>query len=117
MLKKLSATGILAGAATGVVLLCGPAQADRLAAAPSAVSDIPAACVSVVPGFVAPAWCNSYLLDPYYSTTYYQPAYYPPAYYPGYGWNRGWGGHWGGGHWGGGHWGGGHWGGGHGGHR
>lgn len=106
MVKKLTATGILAGAAASVALLGGPAHADRLAAGPSVVSDIPPACTSIVPGFIPPAWCNSYLQDPYYPPT----TYYPPAtYYPGYnyGWNRwhhgGWGGHWGGGHWGGGH--------------
>jgi hypothetical protein len=124
MLKKLTATGILAGAATGIVLLGCPAHADRLADSPSSVSDIPAACVSIVPGFVPPTWCNSYLPDPYYPpTTYYPPVTYYPGYnYGGNGWNHGgWGGgHWGGGH-GGGHWGGGHggghWGGGHGGHH
>jgi hypothetical protein len=93
VLKKLTATGILAGAATGVVLLGGPAHADRLAASPSAVSDVPAACIT--PGYVPPAWCTSYT-NPYYPPT----TYYPPVtYYPGYnyGWNRwhhgGWGGY------------------------
>ena len=90
MLKKLTATGILAGAATGVVLLGGPAQADRLAASPSAVSDVPAACISLTPGFVPPAWCATYLPAPYYPPVTYYPGY------PGYGWNRwhhgGWGG-------------------------
>ncbi|MDN3353140.1 hypothetical protein [Actinomadura sp. DC4] len=80
MLKKLTATGILAGAATSVVLLCGPAQADRLAASPSAVSDVPAACYTT-PGYIRPAWCSSYVTNPYYP---------PAAYDPGYnnGWNR-----------------------------
>ena len=96
MLKKLTATGILAGAATGVVLLGGPANADRLAASPSAVSDVPAACSYTTPGYVPPAWCTSYLPNQYYAP----PTYYPPAaYYPGHhhGWNRwhhgGWGGY------------------------
>jgi hypothetical protein len=95
VLKKLTATGILAGAATGVVLLGGPAHADRLAAGPSAVSDIPAACYSIVPGFIPPAWCSSYVENPYYPPTTYVP---PVTYYPGYnyGWNRWHGGGWGG---------------------
>jgi hypothetical protein len=100
VLKKLTATGILAGAATSAVLLAGPAQADRLAASPSAVADVPAACYYTTPGYVPPAWCASYLPNQYYAPT----TYYPSApYYPGYnyGWNRwhhgGWGGyphHW-----------------------
>lgn len=99
MLKKLTATGSLAGTATGVVLLGGPAHADRLAASPSAVSDVTAACYYTTPGYVPPAWCANYLPNPYYPPT----TYYPPATYPGYGygWNRwhhgGWGGyphHW-----------------------
>jgi hypothetical protein len=99
VLKKLTATGILAGAATGVVLLGGPAHADRLAASPSAVSDIPAACYSITPGFVPPAWCTTYLPSPYYPPTTYVP---PVTYYPGYnygGWNRWHHGGWGGHHW------------------
>jgi hypothetical protein len=94
VLKKLTATGILAGAATGVVLLGGPAHADRLAASPSAVSDIPAVCTYTTPGYVPPAWCSSYLPNPYYPpTTYYSPITYYPGY--NYGWNR-WHGGWGG---------------------
>lgn len=104
MLKKLTATGILAGAATGVVLLGGPAHADRLAAAPSAVSDVyPAACYTS-PGYIPPAWCASYqpAPAPYYPPTYYVPGTYYPGYH--YGWDRwhgGWHGGWGGGfhHW------------------
>jgi hypothetical protein len=99
VLKKLTATGILAGAATGIVLLGGPAHADRLAASPSAVSDVPAACYYTAPGYVPPTWCANYLPNPYYPpTTYYAPVTYPGY---GYGWNRwhhgGWGGyphHW-----------------------
>jgi hypothetical protein len=102
VLKKLTATGILAGAATGAVLLGGPAHADRLAASPSTISDIPAACYYTTPGYVPPAWCTSYLPNPNPNPyPYYPPTtYYPPVtYYPGYGYGRhfGWGGyphHW-----------------------
>ncbi len=80
MLKKLTATGILAGAA--VVLLTGPVQA-------STVSDVPAECYSVVPGYIPPAWCANYLQNPYYQP----PAYYPPTTtyvpVPSYGWHHG----------------------------
>jgi hypothetical protein len=90
VLKKLTATGILAGAATGVVLLGGPANADRLAASPSAVADVPAACSYTTPGYVPPAWCTNYAQNPYYPPTTYYPGY-------NYGWNRwhhgGWGGY------------------------
>ena len=87
MLKKLTATGILAGAATSVVLLGGPAQADRLAASPSAVADVPAACYYTTPGYVPPAWCSSHVPTQYYVPTTYYPS---TTYYPGYnyGWNR-----------------------------
>jgi hypothetical protein len=88
VLKKLTATGILAGAATGVILLGGPAHADRLAA-------YPAECYYTTPGVVPPAWCANYVPPAYYQPTYYPP---PTYYYPGYnnGWNRwhhGWGGY------------------------
>ncbi len=95
MLKKLTVTGILAGAATGVVLLGGPANADRLTAGPS---DIPAACYYTAPGYIPPAWCASYVQTPYEPPVVYVP---PAPYYPGNGWDRwhhgGWGGyphHW-----------------------
>ncbi|GLY72699.1 hypothetical protein [Actinoallomurus iriomotensis] len=88
MLKKLTATGILAGAATGVILLGGPAHADRLAASPNAY---PADCYITTPGYVPPAWCSTYLPAPvqvYPPTTYYPPVTYAPGYGYGYGWNR-----------------------------
>lgn len=96
VLKKLTATGILAGAATGVVLFAGPAHASRLAA----VSDLPAACDYTTTGYVPPAWCADYLPNPYAPPVAYAPppAYYPPVtvyppapYYPGYnyGWHHG----------------------------
>src|SRR5262249_40571952 len=92
MLKKLTATGILVGAATGAVLLGAPAHADRIAAGPSTVSDIPSDCYAR-PGYVPPAWCANYVQNPYYP-----PAVYPPTtYYTypryGYGWHHGWGGY------------------------
>lgn len=102
MLKKITATGILAGAATSVVLLGGPAHADRLAAGPSAVSDVyPPACYTS-PGYIQPTWCANYQPAPYYPPTYYVPGTYYPGYH--YGWDRwhgGWHGGWGGGfhHW------------------
>jgi hypothetical protein len=106
VLKKLTATGILAGAATGVVLLGGPAHADGPAPSPSVVSDpYPAACYYTAPGYVPPAWCANYpppaYPPPAYPPPAYPPAYPPPTYYapityyPGHGWNRwqpgGWG--------------------------
>ncbi len=101
MLKKLTATGILAGAAAGVVLLGGPAHATR----PAAISDVPAACVYTTPGYVPPDWCANYVPNPYAPPVAYAPptTYYPPVtvirpapYYPGYGWDRGHHGEWGG---------------------
>ena len=87
MLKKITATGILAAAATGVVLLGGPAGANRLSAGPTST---PAAytingCYYNTPGYYRPSWCGVY--PP--ATTYYPPTYYRP-YYPGYhyGWDR-----------------------------
>jgi hypothetical protein len=95
VLKKLTATGILAGAATGAILLAGPAHADRLAAGPSTAKyPYPAACYYTTPGYIPPAWCNTYVAP--------APVVYPPTtYWPGggygYGWNRwnhgGWGGY------------------------
>jgi hypothetical protein len=90
VLKKLTATGIFAGAATAVILAGGPAHADRLAASPS----YPAACYYTAPGYVPPAWCNTTLVPP--PVTVYPPTTYYPG-YPGgygYGWNR-WHGGWG----------------------
>jgi hypothetical protein len=89
VLKKLTAAGILAATATGVMLTAGPANADLLAAHRAAAPAI------------YPADC--------YQPGYYQPAYYQPAWcantppitvypgypaYPGYyGWDR-WHHHW-----------------------
>jgi hypothetical protein len=89
MLKKLTATGIVAGAATGVMLFSGPAGAARLAAGRTTVpaAYTVGACDLAVLGLYQPAWCNTYAPTPYYPP----PAYYPPTtYYPGYhyGWDR-----------------------------
>jgi hypothetical protein len=91
VLKKLTATGVLAAAATGVVLLGGPASADRLSGGPAT---IPAAytigaCYNNTPGYYRPSWCGVYPpATTYYPSTYYAPTYYRP--YPGYhyGWGR-----------------------------
>jgi hypothetical protein len=92
VLKKLAATGIVATAATGVMLLGGPANADRLSADQTTV---PAAfpvpgCYYAQLGAFQPSWCSNYL-----PTTYYPPVTYYPGYQPGwggwhhrYGWNR-----------------------------
>lgn len=89
MLKKLTATGIVAAAATGVMLLGGSAHADRLSTkAPAAYAII--GCYYGVNSY-QPGWCG---VHP--PTTYYQPVtppvtYYPPTtYHPGnhYGWDR-----------------------------
>lgn len=87
MLKKLTAAGVLAATATGVMLAGGPAYADLLSARKAAApATYPVDCYQ----------------SPYYQSPYYQPAWcantpsitvYPgyPAYpaYPGYyGWNR-----------------------------
>lgn len=85
MLKKLTAAGILAATATGVMLASGPANADLLSARQAAV---PATTVTAA---TYPVEC--------YQPGYYQPGYQPAwcanapsiAVYPGYpayGWNR-----------------------------
>jgi hypothetical protein len=87
VLKKLTATGILAAAATGVMLFGGSASADRISGGQASATIDP--CAVTVPSlYQPPAWCNTYAPAPYYPP----PAYYPPStYYPGgynYGWNR-----------------------------
>jgi hypothetical protein len=94
VLKKLTATGILALAAAGVMLSGGPAQAEVTSAHHASVADVYPVngCYNLVPGVYQPSWCNTYAPP----VTYYPPATYPPAtYYPGYnyGWNR-WHGGW-----------------------
>ncbi|GII55408.1 hypothetical protein Pth03_37970 [Planotetraspora thailandica] len=69
MLKKLIATGIVAAAATGVVLLGGPANADSLHANRTAVLH-PVHCYNG-PGYYRPTWCRNYRPTTYYPTTYY----------------------------------------------
>jgi hypothetical protein len=87
VLKKLTATGILAAATAGVMLSGGPAEADLLSAHQAATSAAYPVdpCYNVVPGVYTPSWCTNY-------TPITTPiAYYPRAtYYPGYnyGWNR-----------------------------
>jgi hypothetical protein len=79
VLKKLTATGILAAAGTGVMLLGGPAHADRAVQATYPINP----CYTA-PGYYQPAWCANPAPAYYPSTTYY------PG-YPGYanwGWNR-----------------------------
>jgi hypothetical protein len=89
VLKKLIATGIGVAAATGVMLLSGPANADRLSANQTIVpaTHMIDGCFAL-PVLNRPAWCNAI----YPPTTYYpSTTYYPPTtYYPGYnyGWNR-----------------------------
>ncbi len=102
MLKKLTATGILAAAATGVVLLGGAAaNADQLSngrtAAPANFG-----CLPTVPGAYTPALCAPglpvtlpapapvYAPPVYAPPVYYPRPYYPRPYYPGYhyGWDR-----------------------------
>jgi hypothetical protein len=91
VLKKLTATGIMAAAATGVMLLGGQANADRIATGRTAVSDVyPVdSCYYNynTPVYYRPAWCANYpSVTIYPPTTTYAP---PAAYYPGYyGWNR-----------------------------
>jgi len=90
VLKKLTATGILAAAATGVMLFGGSANADLLSAGQSAVPAVDPCYVSV-PTLYRPAWCSGYAPAPVYPPTTYDPpaTYNPPGvYYPGYGWNR-----------------------------
>jgi hypothetical protein len=99
VLKKLTATGILAAAATGVMLFGGPAEADTFSAHQAAVSNVYPVdgCYNVVPGFYQPSWCSNYAPVTYYPPTTYPPTAYPPTtYYPGYnyGWNRWHGGGW-----------------------
>ncbi|MDN3360092.1 hypothetical protein [Actinomadura sp. DC4] len=82
MLRKLTATGILAAAVTGAMLSAGPANADRTSTAKIDP------CVTV-PGFYQPpAWCNTYSTTPYYPPIVTAPA--PIGYYPGYGGGYGW---------------------------
>jgi hypothetical protein len=80
VLKKLAATGVLAAAATGVMLFAGPADAAS-GRHPAAIDP----CITVPGLYQPPAWCNVYAPPSYYAP----PAYYPPTYYPGsYGWDR-----------------------------
>lgn len=81
MLKKLTAAGILAATATGVVLLGGPANADLLAAHRTAVPANPIAGCYYGQVYYQPAWCTNappITVYPNYPT------------YPGYhyGWDR-----------------------------
>jgi hypothetical protein len=84
VLKKLAATGILAAAATGVMLSAVPADAST--GSQKAIDP----CVTVPGLYTPPAWCNTYTPPAaYYPPTYYAPpTYAPPTYYPGYGWDR-----------------------------
>jgi hypothetical protein len=79
VLKKLTAAGILAATATGVMLTAVPANADLLSARPAAApATYPVGCYQ--PGLVyQPAWC----------TTTPSITVYPgvPA-YPTYGWRH-----------------------------
>ncbi|GAA4571446.1 hypothetical protein [Planotetraspora kaengkrachanensis] len=87
MLKKLIATGIVAAAATGVMLLGGPANADRLSVNRTAVpATYPVHCYSGL-GYYKPTWCRNYRPTTYYRpTTHYQPATYYPGHH--HGWDR-----------------------------
>ncbi len=82
MLKKLTATAIVGAAATGVMLLGGPANADRVSAGQKAA---PADLCYVAPGVYQQGWCNDNPTTGYYPPTTYFP---PTPYYPGYGWDR-----------------------------
>lgn len=88
MLKKLTATGILAAATAGVMLSGGPAEADLLSAQPATASTAYPVdpCYNIVPGVYTPSWCTNYTPP----TTVYPPTTYYPGYNPGYnyGWNR-----------------------------
>jgi hypothetical protein len=82
VIKKLTATGILAAATAGVMLSGGPAEADLLSAhqATASVTYPIDPCYNIVPGAYTPSWCNTYTTPV---------TYVPPVqYYPGYGWNR-----------------------------
>lgn len=83
MLKKLTAAGILAATATGVVLAAGPANADLLSAHRAvAPAGYPVNCYQ--PGLVyQPAWCST---TPSISVYPAYPGY--PVTYPGYGWHH-----------------------------
>lgn len=65
MLKKLTAAGIVAAAATGVMLLGGTANADRVSTGRAIVAD---GCYYQA-GYTQPAWCRD---DPqgYYQHDY-----------------------------------------------
>lgn len=79
MLKKLTAAGILAAAASGAMLLGGPADADLLSAHKAPTNPVNG-CYYGQPVYYQPAWC----------TNAPSIAVYPD--YPGYsaypGWNR-----------------------------
>jgi hypothetical protein len=93
VLKKLTATGILAAATAGVMLSGGPAEADLLSAHQATASAAYPVdpCYNIVPGVYTPSWCNNTYTPP---VTYYPPTTYVPGYNYG-GWNRwhhgGWG--------------------------
>lgn len=80
VLKKITATGLLAAAATGVMLSGGSASAERASAGQTVYRD----CYYTAPGYYQPGWCNGYA----------PPTYVPPvSVYPGvpYGYGYGWG--------------------------
>lgn len=84
MLKKLTAAGILAATATGVMLAAGPANADLLSAHRAAApATYPPDCYQ--PAIYQPAWCaNAPSITVYPGV----PGYTGVPVYPGYGWNR-----------------------------
>jgi hypothetical protein len=90
VLKKLTATGILAAATAGVMLSGGPAEADLLSAHPATASAAYPVdpCLTLVPGVYRPSWCTTYTPP----VTYYPPTTYYPGYNSGYnpGYNPGW---------------------------
>lgn len=74
MLKKLTATGIVAAAAAGVMSLSGPANADSLSANRTTVAHPGNDCHYVPPGHYRPAWCEDESPNTGYDT--YNPGYY-----------------------------------------